>query len=59
MHYIDYFDKERNKLYLERIIEKSYLPTNKIILELIHKTDGRFKISFSITGTLLEQLEEY
>ncbi|MEM5835042.1 MAG: polysaccharide deacetylase family protein [Candidatus Aenigmatarchaeota archaeon] len=56
---IDYFDKERNKLYLERVIEKSYLPTNKIILDLIHKTDGRFKISFSITGTLLEQLEEY
>lgn len=55
----DYFDKEKNKFYLERVIEKSYLPTNKIILDLIQKTDGRFKISFSITGVLLEQLEEY
>lgn len=55
----DYFDEERNKLYLERIIEKSYLPTNKILLDLIQKTDGKFKVSFSITGVLLEQLEKY
>lgn len=55
----NYFDKEKNRLYLERIIEKSYLPTNKTILDLIQRTDGKFKLSFSITGTLLEQLEEY
>ncbi len=54
-----YFDEEINKMYLERIIEKSYLPTNKILLDLIHKTDGKFKVSFSITGVLLEQLEKY
>ncbi len=54
-----YFGEERNKEYLERIIEKSYLPTNKILLDLIHKTDGKFKVSFSITGVLLEQLEKY
>lgn len=55
----NYFDKEKNKIYLERIIEKSYLPTNKILLDLIHKTDGKFKVSFSISGILLEQLENY
>lgn len=56
---VDYFDKERNRFYLERVIEKSYLPTNQILLDLINETDGKFKVSFSITGTLLEQLEEY
>lgn len=52
-----YFDDQKNKFYLERVTRKSYLPTNKILLELIKKTRGRFKVSFSITGVLLEQLE--
>ena len=55
----NYFDAEMNKKYLERIIEKSYEPTNRCLLDLIHKTDGKFKVSFSITGVLLKQLEEY
>ena len=55
----NYFDEEKNRMYLERIIKKSYLPTNEILLDLIHKTDGKFKVSFSLTGVLLEQLEEY
>lgn len=46
-------------MYLERIVKKSYLPTNRLLLELIEKSRGRFKVSFSITGTLLEQLEQY
>ncbi len=51
--------KKKNKMYLERIMKKSYLPTNKILLDLINKTDGKFKVSFSITSVLLEQLKEY
>lgn len=54
----DYFDKKKNEQILERIIQKSYLPTNKILLDLIHSTDGKFKVSFSITGILLKQLRE-
>lgn len=53
-----YFDEEKNKSYLKRIVRKSYLPANKILLDLIKETKGEFKVSFSITGTLLEQLEE-
>lgn len=55
----DYFDEQKNREYLQRIVKKSYLPTNKILLDLIRKTNGRFKVSLSITGTLLEQLEKY
>ncbi|MBN2094420.1 MAG: glycoside hydrolase family 57 protein [Candidatus Aenigmarchaeota archaeon] len=55
----DYFDKEKNKEILERVIQKSYAPTNQHLLDLIHRTDGKFKVSFSITGILLKQLEEY
>ena len=55
----NYFDSERNRFYLERIVRKCYLPANRKILELIEKTNGYFKVSFSITGILLEQLEEH
>lgn len=54
-----YFDDERNKHYLDRIAHKSYLPTNEVLYNLIKETKGKFKVSFSITGTLLEQLEHY
>ncbi len=54
----DYFDQKRNKKYLGRIAKKSYLPANKLFLDLINKTQSRFKISFSLSGVLLEQLEE-
>ncbi len=53
-----YFDNEKNKTYLERIVQKSYLPANKILLDLIKGTKKKFKVSFSVTGTLLEQLEK-
>ncbi|MER3570170.1 MAG: alpha-amylase [Patescibacteria group bacterium] len=52
----DYFDEEKNNFYLERIVKKCYLPTLKILKELIEKTDKRFKFSLGITGILLEKL---
>jgi alpha-amylase len=55
----DYFDDHNNRFILRRIAEKSYIPMNKLLLELIEKYGSAFKVSFSITGTALEQLEEY
>ncbi len=40
---------------LKKIVEKSYRPTNQILLSLLKKYP-QFKISLSLTGTLLEQL---
>lgn len=54
----DYFDSEQNRFYLERVSRKCYLPTNKKVLDLIKKHDGRFRVSYSITGVLLEALEK-
>ena len=53
----DYFDEDKNRQILEKIVKKSYLPTNRMLLKLIRDTKGRFKVSMSITGILLEQLE--
>ena len=55
----DYFDEQRNREYLSRIVRKSYLPTNRILLELIRQQRGKFKVSFGLSGVLLEQLEKH
>ncbi len=56
---ISYFDDESNAKICRKVAEKCYLPTNKLLLELIEKYEGRFKIAFSITGTAIEQFREY
>ncbi len=55
----NYFDDERNLFYLERISRKCYLPANKVLLDALQKFDGKFKFAFSITGTIIEQLEQF
>ncbi len=57
----DYFqtDEERldNKKILKKVIHKSYIPTNALLLKLLKDVPG-FKVSLSLTGVLLDQLEE-
>lgn len=47
-----------NKFIIDKVAEKSYVPTNKILKELL-VTYPEFRVSLSITGTLLEQLEKW
>lgn len=59
----DYFDAphdapENNETILHKVAEKSYLPTNRKLLELLEENPD-FKLSLSITGTVLEQLERW
>jgi len=54
-----YFDNDLNKKIMEKVANKCYLPTNKILLDLIEKHGGKFKVSFSITGTVIEQFKSY
>ncbi len=53
----DYFDHEKNRQILEKVARKSYLPANRMFFDLAQRSRGRFKLSLSITGILLEQLE--
>ena len=55
----DYFDDSKNAEICRRVARKCYLPSNLLMLELIRKHKGKFRISYSITGVLLEQLELY
>ena len=47
-----------NKKIFEKVANKCYLPTNKLILELLKK-HPEFRVSYSISGVFLEQCLEY
>ena len=55
----DYFDAYKNASICRKVAHKCYLPANRLLLDLIRKYDGRFKVAYSITGVLLEQLQMY
>lgn len=55
----DYEDEDTNRAIIQKVAKKCYLPTNKILLNLLRKHRGNFKISFSISGVALEQFEKY
>jgi len=55
----NYFDEQKNAEICRKVANKCYLPANRLMLELIKKYKGKFKISYSITGVLLEQLQLY
>lgn len=57
-----YFNEKKkndrnNKFILERVSRKCYLPTNKLFLKLLKK-HPEMKISFSLSGIFLEQIED-
>lgn len=59
----DYFDaeyeqKESNERILHKVAKKSYIPTNQRLLKLLEQNPS-FKLSLSITGTVIEQLERW
>ena len=47
-----------NRFIIDKVSEKSYLPTNEVLKDLLLRHPN-FKISLSITGTLIEQLEAW
>ena len=54
-----YYDDFANRTILHRIAQKCYLPMNRLLLDLIRKHGGDFKVTFSITGSALEQFDRY
>jgi alpha-amylase len=54
-----YEDDDKNREIMTRVARKCYLPTNRILLDLIEKYKEKFKISFSITGTAIEQIKKF
>ncbi|MBN2566472.1 glycoside hydrolase family 57 protein [Candidatus Woesearchaeota archaeon] len=55
----DYFDHHKNRVVMEKVASKCYLPANNLMHHLIDKHDGRFRIAYSITGAAIQQFEQY
>jgi alpha-amylase len=51
-----YESRVSNERIIHKVAEKSYRPTNALLKELLKKHED-FRLSLSLTGTLLEQLE--
>ncbi|WP_291782721.1 glycoside hydrolase family 57 protein [Cecembia sp.] len=56
-HY--YWDDYSNKSIIRKVAQKCYLPMNELLLDLIHRYNGKFKVTFSISGVCLDQFELY
>ncbi len=56
-HY--YYDDFQIEDRIRFLAEKSYIPSNATLAEIIRNSNGKFRCAFSISGTALEQLEQY
>ncbi|MEO6593320.1 MAG: glycoside hydrolase family 57 protein [Planctomycetota bacterium] len=56
---LDFFDEPLNRLVAERVAERCYLPMNRLLLDAVERTDGRFRCSFSLSGTVIQQLRDW
>ncbi|MFL5754015.1 MAG: glycoside hydrolase family 57 protein [Bacteroidia bacterium] len=54
-----YEDDHKNREIMNKVAEKCYLPTNRKMLELIKRHNGKFRISYSVSGTAIEQFIKY
>jgi alpha-amylase len=54
-----YFDKHLNGEILRKVAARCYLPANRMLLEIIRRHEGRFRIAYSISGMALEQFEQH
>jgi alpha-amylase len=55
----EYFDNARNQQVCRKVVDKCYLPMNRLMLELIERHKGAFRVSYSLTGTVIEQFQKW
>ncbi len=56
-HY--YYDDFANDDFMQQIAQVSFIPANRLLLDMIKDTNGAFKVAFSISGVALDQMEIY
>ncbi|MBR2962272.1 MAG: glycoside hydrolase family 57 protein [Alistipes sp.] len=55
----NYLDDLTNRAIMQKIARDCYLPMNALLLGLLKENKGAFRISFSLTGTVVEQFKQY
>ncbi|GAB4406884.1 MAG: hypothetical protein OHK0039_08930 [Bacteroidia bacterium] len=56
--HLPYLDEARCRDAVRLALRRSYLPVNELLLRLIDRTAGRFRVVLSLNGGLLELLEK-
>lgn len=51
----DYFDDAKNAEICRKVADKCYRPTTQLVLDLVRRHEGRFRVSYALTGVVLEQ----
>lgn len=54
-----YFDNRRNMELCRRVAERCYRPTTRLLIELCNRFHPRFRVSFSLSGSVLDQFEAF
>lgn len=54
-----YFDTQKNGAICKKVAEKCYRPATTVILDLVKRHQGRFKVSYALTGVVLDQWAEF
>lgn len=54
-----YYDDHAAETQINRVASNCYLPANALLLKLIRKYKGKFRVSFSISGVALDQFSLY
>lgn len=55
----DYFDEKMNEGVMDWMADHCYLPALKVLQSIADESGGKFRVSFSASGTALEQMEKY
>lgn len=56
-HY--YYDDYSNEDIMQQIAARSFIPANRMLLDLINAYQGKFKFAISVSGVALDQMEVY
>ena len=56
-HY--YYDDYSNEDILQQIAARSFIPANRMMLDLINMNKGKFKFAISVSGVALDQMDVY
>jgi len=54
-----YEDPEKNRRVLDQLADSCYLPANALLLQLLEKFKGEFRVAFSISGSMIDLCEKY
>ncbi|MCC6676077.1 MAG: polysaccharide deacetylase family protein [Phycisphaerales bacterium] len=54
-----YFEDKKNAEICRKVADKCYRPATTLILDLVKRHKGNFKVSYALTGVVLDQLQAW